>query len=49
MIVAIMKKCLYKCTENFTTQNENFPVKNSDIFSISAQNIDCGHSLEPPR
>ena len=21
----------------------------TDIFHISAQNIDCGHSLEPPR
>ena len=24
-------------------------MKNSDIFRISAQNIDCGYSLEPPR
>ena len=24
-------------------------MKNSDIFNISAQNIDCGYSLEPPR
>ena len=24
-------------------------IKNSDIFNISAQNIDCGYSLEPPR
>ena len=23
--------------------------ENSDIFLISAQNIDCGYSLEPPR
>ena len=23
--------------------------KNSDIFHIAAQNIDCGYSLEPPR
>ena len=23
-------------------------IKNSDIFPISAQNIDCGYSLEPP-
>ena len=29
--------------------NENFRIKNSDIFHISAQNIDCGYSLEPPR
>ena len=24
-------------------------MKNSDFFHISAQNIDCGYSLEPPR
>ena len=24
-------------------------MKNSDIFHISAQNIDCGYSLEPPQ
>ena len=24
-------------------------IKNSDIFYISAQNIDCRYSLEPPR
>ena len=30
-------------------KNENFQIKYSDIFLISAQNIDCGYSLEPPR
>ena len=30
-------------------KNENFQIKNSDIFHISAQNIDFGCSLEPPR
>ena len=30
-------------------KTENFQIKNSDIFLISAQNIDCGYSLEPPR
>ena len=30
-------------------KNENFQMKNSDIFFISAQNIDCRYSLEPPR
>ena len=30
-------------------KNENFQIKNSDIFQIPAQNIDCGYSLEPPR
>ena len=35
--------------QNFTTKKGNFSDKNSDIFHISAQNIDCGYSLEPPR
>ena len=39
----------FKYTENFTTKNENFQIKNSDIFHISAQNIDCGYSLELPQ
>ena len=30
-------------------KTENFQLKNSDIFHISAQNIDCGYPLEPPR
>ena len=30
-------------------KNEKFQIKNSDIFHVSAQNIDCGYSLEPPR
>ena len=34
---------------NFTTKNENFQIKKTDIFHISAQNRDCGYSLEPPR
>ena len=29
-------------------KNENFPLKNFDIFLIFAQNIDCGYTLEPP-
>ena len=46
----IMKTRLSKYTENFTTKNnEKFQIKISDIFHISAQNIDCGYSLEPPR
>ena len=35
--------------ENFTTKNWKFSDENSDIFHISAQNIDCRYSLEPPR
>ena len=47
----ITKTCLFKYmyTENFTTKKWKFSDKNSDIFHISAQNIDCGYSLEPPR
>ena len=30
-------------------KKEIFQIRNSDIFHISAQNIDYGHSLEPPR
>ena len=29
-------------------KNENFQMKDSDKFHISAQNIDCGYSLEVP-
>ena len=28
--------------------DRKFSDKNSEIFHISAQNIDCGYSLEPP-
>ena len=45
----ITKTCLFKYIEYFTTKKENFQIKKSDIFYISAQNIDCGYSLEPPR
>ena len=30
-------------------KTKNFQIKNSDIFYISAKNIDCGDALEPPR
>ena len=30
-------------------KNENFQLKNSSSFHISAQNIDCGYWLEAPR
>ena len=38
---------LFKYIENFTSKNWKFSDKNSDIFQISAQNIDCRYSLEP--
>ena len=44
-----MKTRLFKYTENFTNKTENFQTKNSNIFRISAQNIDCGYLLELPQ
>ena len=32
----------------FHLQKLKISDKNSDIFHISSQNIDCGYSLEPP-
>ena len=46
----ITKTSLFKNIENFTTKKKNFQIKKILIFfHISAQNIDCGYSLEPPR
>ena len=33
----------------FRSKIDNFQRKIFDIFLIFAQNIDCGHTLEPPR
>ena len=43
------KTRLYKYIENFTSKNWKISDKNLIFFHISAQNIDCGYSLEPPR
>ena len=46
----ITKTYLFKYTEKLITEKlKIFRLKNSNIFHISAQKIDCGHSLEPPR
>ena len=47
----ITKTCLFKYIKKISPpkKNENFQIKTFDIFHISAQNIDCGYSLEPPR
>ena len=34
--------------KDLSPKNENFQIKDSDSFHVSAQNIDCGYSLEPP-
>ena len=46
----ITKTRLFKYIENFPSKNwKNIQIKNSDIFRISAQNMDCEYSLEPPQ
>ena len=42
----ITKTNIFKYTEILPQKNQ---IKNSDIFRISAQNIACRYSLEPPR
>ena len=45
-----LRKYAYSNIEKISLpKTENFQIKISDIFHISAQNIDCGYSLEPPR
>ena len=48
-IVTLRKHAYSNILKISPPKNENFQIKNSDIFLISAQNIDCGYSLEPPR
>ena len=50
-MATITNTYLSEYNENFTSQknNENFQKKILIFFHISAQNIDCGYSLEPPR
>ena len=47
--VTLRKHAYSNILKILPSKNENFQIKNSDIFHISAQNIDCGYSLEPPR
>ena len=47
--MALRKHAYSNILKILLPKNENCQIKNSDIFHISAQNIDCGYSLEPPR
>ena len=47
-IQPITKTSLFKYIKKSPPKTETFQIKNSDIFHISAQNIDCGYSLESP-
>ena len=42
----LQKHAYSNILEILPLKNENFQIKNSDIFHISAQNIDCWYSLE---
>ena len=58
MYISVVSKGLWKSTlrkhaysniqKISPPKTENFPINNSDIFHISAQNIDCWYSLELP-
>ena len=48
-ILAFTKTSLFKYIKNFTTKKRKFQMKKSSSFPISALNVDCGYSLEPPR
>ena len=48
-LVPLRKHAYSNILKILPPKNENFQIKNSDIFHVSAQNIDCGYSLEPPR
>ena len=45
----ITKTCRSNILKILSPKNENFQTNKSDIFHVSAQNIDCGYSLESPR
>ena len=48
-MLALRKHAYSNILKILQPKKENFQVKNSDIFHISAQSIDCEYSLEPPR
>ena len=49
VIVTLWKHAYSNILKILPPKNESFQIKDSDISHISAQNIDCGCSLEPPR
>ena len=48
-VVALREHAYSKIKKISPPQTENFQIKKTDIFLISAQNIYCGYSLELPR
>ena len=47
--ITLRKHAYSNILKLFPPKNEKNQIKNSDLFYISVQNIDCGYSLEPPR
>ena len=48
-MITLQKQAYSNILKILPPKTRKFSDKNSDIFHISAQNIDCGYSLEPPR
>ena len=54
--MSITKALLFKYIEKLISKTESLQIKKKSFFfffffffHVSAQNIDCGYSLEPPR
>ena len=45
---SLRKHAYSNILKTLQSKKEAFQIKNSDTFHISAQNIDCVYSLEPP-
>ena len=45
---SLRKQAYSNILKTLLPKNENFQIKSLIFFHISAQNIDCGYSLEPP-
>ena len=45
----LLKQAYSNILKILPPKTENFQIKILILFHISAQNIDCGYSLEPPR
>ena len=49
LAVPLRKHAYLNISKMSSPKTENLQIKKSNIFHISAQNIDGGYSLEPPR
>ena len=49
LIIPLRKYAYSNILKILPPKNKKNQIKKSDIFNISAQSMDCGYSLEPPR